>query len=125
MPNMNCQNKMNDNITTRNLMLRCYANKVAGQWQAFCIDLCLAAQGETFAEVREKLEAMILEYVYDALAGEDREYAGQLLNRKAPFNQIATYHLYQWMHHFGMFKNGIHRLFNESLPLTPQSPLHS
>lgn len=115
----------NGKIRARNLMLRCYANKHGDQWQAFCIDLCLAVQGDSFPEVKQKLEHMMLEYVYDALAGEDREFAEQLLNRKAPFKQIATYHFIRLMHRFGLLRDGIHKLFKEPMPLVPQHHAHA
>ena len=114
-----------NNIRTKNLMLRCYANKDGDQWQAFCIDLCLASQGGGFPEVKQKLEHMMVEYVYDALAGEDREFAEQLLNRKAPFGQIATYHWIKLMHHLGIFRDGVHKLFKEPMPLVPQHHAHA
>ena len=102
-------------------MLRCYANKRGDQWQAICIDLCLAVQGDSFQEARQKLESMMLEYVYDALAGEDREFADQLLNRKAPFSQVATYYGIKLLHFFGFCRDGLHKLFKEPMPLVPQS----
>lgn len=112
-------------VLARNLILRCYANKHGDQWQAFCIDLCLAAQGDSFKEVKQKLDQMMLEYVYDALAGEDREFAEQLLNRKAPARQIATYHFIALMQRLGIFRDGIHKLFNESMPLVPKQHAHA
>jgi hypothetical protein len=115
---------MESDMRPGDLLLRCYANKHDGQWQAFCIDLSLAAQGEDFPEVKEKLESMIAEYMYDALAGEDREYAEQLLNRKAPFKQIATYYYYSLMYQTGVFRNGLHRLFKSPMPLVPQPAGH-
>jgi len=114
-----------DRIRTRELMLRCYANKHGDQWQAFCIDLCLAVQGDSFPEVRQKLEHMMVEYVYDALAGEDREFAEQLLNRKAPFSQIATYYCIRSLHLVGLCRDGIHKLFKEPMPLVPQHHSHA
>lgn len=114
-----------DKILARNLILRCYANMHGDQWQAFCIDLCLAVQGDSFPEVKEKLECMMEEYVYDALAGEDREFADQLLNRKAPVSQIATYHGIRLMHRLGIFRDGIHKLFKETMPLVPQRHSHA
>ena len=106
------------------LLLRCYANKHGNQWQAFCIDFSLAAQGDDFPEVRRKLEAMIGEHIYDALAGEDRQYAEQLLERRAPFKQVVTYYWYALMYHLGVFKDGIHRLFRAPMPLVPQTCAH-
>lgn len=108
-------------IYTRELMLRCYANKRGDQWQAFCVDLCLAVQGDSFQEVRQKLECLMVEYVYDALAGEDREFAEQLLNRRAPFSQVVTYHCIKLLHFFGLCRDGFHKLFKEPMPLVPQS----
>lgn len=112
-------------LNTRNLLLRCYANKRDDQWQAFCIDLSLAVQGETFPEVKQKLESMMLEYVYDALAGEDKEFAEQLLSRKAPLYQRATYHLIRVGHHVGLLRDGLHKLFKEPMPLVPQQHAHA
>ncbi len=108
-----------DKIRTKDLILRCYANKHGDQWQAFCIDYSLAAQGDSFQEVKYKLERMMSDYVYDALAGEDREFVGQLLTRKAPFSQFATYYWISLMHSIGFLRDGIHKLFKEAIPLVP------
>lgn len=114
-----------DKIRIRNLMLRCYANKQGDQWQAFCIDFCLAAQGDSLAEVKGKLESIMVEYVYDAMAGEDREFAEQLLNRRAPIDQYATYYVYKFLHKIGILHNGIHNVFKQMMPLEPQRHLHA
>ncbi|MDN5751784.1 MAG: hypothetical protein L0H15_00695 [Nitrosospira sp.] len=108
-------------MKSADLLLRCYANRKDGQWQAFCIDFSLAAQGDSFPDVRTKLETMIAEYIYDALAGEDREYADQLLHRKAPLRQIATYYYYALMYKIGAFGDGLHQLFKPAVPLVPQA----
>lgn len=104
----------------RELLLRCYANKDGDQWQAFCIDFCLAAQGNSAQEAQEKLFNMIAEYLYDAMAGEDKEYADQLLTRKASLMQIMTYYFYKIMFKFHLFKNGVHVLFKAPVPMVPQ-----
>ncbi len=101
------------------LVLRCYAAKDEGVWVASCIDLSLAAQGDSFEEVKGKLEAMIGEYVYDATVGEDREYADQLLNRKAHYPEIIKYHWYSLLLKLGTLKQDIRRLFTEAMPLAP------
>lgn len=74
------------------LLLRCYVEKAEGQWQAFCLDLCLASQADSQEEARDKLHAMIWEYVQDAVAGEDRAYASRLLSRPAPFRYWVKYY---------------------------------
>ena len=108
----------------RELLLRCYANKHDDQWQAFCIDFGLAAQGDSYEEVKAKLSDMIREYLYDALVGEDKEYAEQLLQRKAPFKQTATYYWYSVLYHLGVFRNEFHKLFKLPQALVPQNYLH-
>lgn len=106
-------------MKTGDLLLRCYAVKDDDQWIAFCIDLGLAAQGDTYEETKRKLHDMIHEYILDALDGEDKEYADQLLSRKAPLSQFVTYYFYKLMFKIGAFKNGAHKLFNQPVPLVP------
>ncbi len=103
----------------RELLVRCYANKYKDQWQIFCIDYCLAAQADTFEEALNKMKEMVGEYIYDATVGEDRKFAGQLLRRKAPLSQRATYHFYSLMHTIGVLKDGFHKLFRLPVPLVP------
>jgi hypothetical protein len=50
----------------------------------FCLDLCLAAQGDSFEEAQAKLDSMICTYVEDATVGEDRDFGADLLRRPAP-----------------------------------------
>lgn len=107
-------------MNPKQMILRCYAEKKDGIWQAFCIDLNLAVQGETRDEVRAKLHLQIVSYLYDALEGEDKEYAPQLLKRKAPIGFWAKYIFYKILINFRDAKNGINHIFNEiiQLPLT-------
>ena len=102
-----------------NLMLRCYAEYADNQWQAFCIDLCLAAQADTFEETESKLKSMVCEYVYDPLEGEDREYAGQSLARKSPLFYRLKYRFYVALSKVGVFKSEFRELFTVPLPLVP------
>ncbi|MBW2739134.1 MAG: hypothetical protein JRE64_09880 [Deltaproteobacteria bacterium] len=106
-------------MNPKQLILRCYAEKKDGIWQAFCIDLNLAVQGETRDEVRVKLQRQISSYLYDALEGEDKEYAPQLLSRKAPIGFRAKYAFYKILINFYKAKNGINHIFNEIIPLAP------
>lgn len=103
------------------LILRCYAERVGEQWQAFCLDFCLAAQGDTFQEVKQKLEGMIAEYVYDALSGEDKEYAEQLLTRRAPLYDWLKYYCYFALIKTGAFHEEVRRLINSPIPLEPSA----
>lgn len=101
------------------LLLRCYAECVDGQWQALCLDLCLAAQGERFQEVKRSLEDMILDYVRDAVVGVDRDFADVLLRRPAPLKYWLKFYFMVVMHRIGATKSRLHRLFIEPLPLVP------
>lgn len=101
------------------LLLRCYAECSEGQWQAFCLDLCLAAQGESFQEVKRSLEAMILDYVRDAVVGVDRDYADILLRRRAPLKYWLKYYSLFVLFKIGAMKNNFRRLFVEPFPLIP------
>lgn len=106
-------------LTPAKLLLRCYADRQGNTWQAFCIDLNLAAQGDTYEEVRRKLHLQIDEYVSDALTGEDREYADQLLDRPAPFSIRAKYYILKSLTLVKAVHLDICRLFTEVMPLTP------
>jgi hypothetical protein len=61
----------------------CFARGFPGQWEAFCVDLDLAVQGESFHEVQASLEGAIRDYVTTAReeAEPDRN---RLLDRRAP-----------------------------------------
>ena len=39
--------------------LRCFAERSEGVWVAYCLDLGLGAQADTFDEAKDKLEAQI------------------------------------------------------------------
>lgn len=105
----------------KQLVLRCYGEQKGKYWQAFCLDLNLAVQAGSFEEVQKKMNEQISSYLYDALEGEDCEYADQLLNRKAPFYFWIKYYTYMALCKFHAAKDGIcsiHRLFNQVMPLT-------
>jgi predicted RNase H-like HicB family nuclease len=99
------------------LILKCYAERDSGVWVAVCLDFNLAAQGESFDEVKAKIEAMIDEYVYDALVGEDKAYADQLLTRRAPIPVWLRYYFLKLKH--TIFNGAQDYLFNETMPLRP------
>lgn len=77
--------------------VRCYAKRSKGQWIAVCIDLCLAAQADSFGEAKAKLEAQINDYVHEAVTV-DREHARVLLTRKAPLANRIEYYLIAAIH---------------------------
>lgn len=104
------------------LILRCYAKKEGRQWCAYCLDLCLAAQAESFDSAKRKLESMIVEYIYDATVGEDKLYASSLLSRRASFVEWLKYYLIKLLCRIHQTKDGMYKLFPEVLPLIPAKP---
>jgi hypothetical protein len=106
-------------MTTRELILRCYCERSGDIWQAFCIDLNLATQGDSPEEVKRKLHEQINSFVYDALVGEDKEYAEQLLKRKAPLEFRLKYHCYKASDSINNTKDKICSTFNEIMPVGP------
>jgi len=79
-------------ISPVKLIVRCVAFKHSDQWQAFSLEFGLAAQADTFPEVKQKLHVMIRDYLDDALIGEDRGHAFELLNRRAAWWVYARYY---------------------------------
>jgi predicted RNA binding protein YcfA (HicA-like mRNA interferase family) len=110
-------------MKTGDLVLRCFAEKRGSQWQAFCLDLCLAAQADSFEESRAKLESMICSYVEDATVGEDREFGADLLRRSAPVWDWVRYYAYAV--YTCLMRHGVMRLFKEVLPLQPAPKCHA
>lgn len=112
---------MNNQLSPIQLTVRCFAEHKDGQWQAFSLELGLAAQGDSFPEVKRKLESMIVSYVQDAL-GEDREYALGLLTRRATWQVFAKYHLCSFVSSVaGLFGRSDELVyFREPLPLEPR-----
>lgn len=98
------------------LVLRCYAEKEHDVWIAVCLDFCLAAQGDSFVEVKTKLEAQIADYVHDALVGDDKAFAHQLLTRKAPLQFWARYY---WLKLKTSLFHTTGAFFDEVMPLKP------
>ncbi len=96
------------------LILKCFAEYDGESWSAICLDFTLAAQAETFEEAKNKLEVMIIEYVNDALSGEDRPYARQLLSRRAP---LSLWLQYYWMRVKNKLCHQPITIFNETMPL--------
>lgn len=111
-------------MKTKDLILRCYARKTEGQWVAVCIDLCLAAQAQSFHEAKKLLSEQITDYVEEALTV-DREFAAELLSRKAPLSQRFEYFMILASHKIHVAKDGIARVFKTNLPVHVGSRCHA
>ncbi|UHQ19506.1 hypothetical protein LVB87_15160 [Lysobacter sp. KIS68-7] len=105
------------------LILRCYAERSGDIWNAYCLDLSLGSQGDTYADARKKLDEQIEEFVQDVLTGEDRPHAVYLLSRRAPLPMWLKYYaikaLIVVIHAFGLHAPTSRKRFKEVLPLAP------
>lgn len=103
------------------LIVRCFAERRAdGVWQAFSIELGLAAQADSFPEVKQKLEAQIADYVYEALTI-DRAHADELLSRQASLQIRLKYMKLRMQLRMHQLKSGVACLFEEVLPMEPRA----
>lgn len=108
-------------VSPAELVIRCYAEKKDGVWLAFCVDLSLGAQGDSFDEVKRKLEAQIVEFVEDA-CGQDRPHAAAMFKRKAPLRFRIRYWWLALKLRWHTPKQPLPnraRSFKEALPLRP------
>lgn len=80
---------------TKNLL--CYAAGRAGDWEAICIDLDIAVQGQSFDEARALLQRSIDLYVEEAVK-EAPEEAARLLARTAPLWVRTTWAMTLFWH---------------------------
>lgn len=103
-------------MNPKQLIVKCYAEQEGEYWVAVCLNFNLAAQGDSFEEVKAKLEAMISEYVYDALEGEDKPYAAQLLSRTAP---LSLWIRYLFIKLKAVLCHTHDHIFDETMPLRP------
>lgn len=101
-----------------NLVLRCYAINEKDVWSAVCVDFSLAAQGDSFTDAKQKLNAQIVHYVKDAFTV-DREHADYLLKRRAPLAQRLTWYALLVRSNLHSLKSASARLFTQSLPVVP------
>lgn len=117
-------NASNADLSPVKLLVRCLIEEQRGQWQAFTLEFGLAAQADTENEAKAKLEAMIVSYLEDALVGEDRAHAQDLLNRKATWQVFAKYYFYLLTSYLANYitysKN--HTVYRQPMPL---APMHS
>jgi hypothetical protein len=98
-------------------VLRCLAFREGEQWVGVCLEFNLAAQGDSFAEVRHRLDAQIATYLREALAGPDREHAGYLLRRRAPLRYWLRYWLAGLAHRLHLRTRA--QDYESPLPLVP------
>ena len=78
---------------------RGYIKKEGDLYSGFCVDLTLAVQGNSYDEVVNKLNAVITDYVNEALTV-DFKHKEQLLNRKAGLSEYIKYYYIAFLSRF-------------------------
>jgi len=111
-------------LSPTGLIVHCLYEKKGGQWQAFSLQFGLAVQADSFEEARRKLESMVRTYVYDALVGEDRAHANELMSRRATLAVYVKYYSFLatsfLRHFFGAGANGsTSGTYDQPMPLMP------
>ncbi len=81
------------------LSVRCLLQKRGQVWQAFTLEYGLAVQGDSEKDVRARLDRVICSYVHDAVFGDEREYAEDLLLRRATRAIYVKYYAYKLLSH--------------------------
>ena len=74
------------------LVLGCYARRTGKRWYGVCLDLNLAAEADTFEELRAKINGMIVSYIDTVLDTDNRESIPELLCRRAPLRDWLIYY---------------------------------
>ena len=104
-----------------NGVLHCIIKNEGAYWSARCLDFTLYAVGETKAEAEDKLISEIQEYLYEAIEGKDKEFAAQLLLRRAPYQDWLKYYVISFLQNCKSFST----LFGQSFQTTvPHGPYH-
>jgi hypothetical protein len=99
------------------LILHCLGRKEGDQWIVMSLEFSLVAQADTLEEAQERLHSQITDYLTDALVGQDREHAAELLARRAPLKYRLIYWAARSVAHVRSLR--IVRTFREPMPLTP------
>lgn len=99
------------------LIVRCFAEREGNQWIACSLELGLAAQADSFPKAKQKLENQIFDYIKDALGGDDKQFAEQLLERKAPMWAYVRYYYLKTRIRSHMLANDMAKVFKETMPV--------
>jgi len=108
-------------VKSIDLVLKGYAKREDDVWVAVCLNYSLASQGNTVEEAMEKLMHQVQEYVFDAVAGDDKEHVKYLLTRSAPTSQWATFYWFKTLAKLNIAKEGFTQLFYRPVPF-PLAP---
>lgn len=99
--------------------LHIIVQKHDGYWSARCLDFTLYSVGNTAEEAKEKLAIEIDDFLYEAIEGQDKEFAVQLLLRRAPLRDWVIFHVVSLLQHCRVFSKWIGETFKQSVPHGP------
>ncbi len=71
-------------------VLRCFAEGRPGDWEAICLDLDIAVQGESFEEVYSSLNEAVTQY-FEAVQELPEDQRSRLLHRSVPLSVRLKY----------------------------------
>lgn len=104
------------NTSQKRYVVHCLVQRLSdSQWQAFSLEYGLAVQADSCPEAKNKLDVMIQSYLYDALVGEDRAHAHELLSRRAHWRMYLRYGLAYLQNTVDRQRSRDTKLFRESL----------
>lgn len=105
-------------MKTQNLFVRVYGERQHDQWTLMCLDYSLVVQADTLLEAKRKLNEQMRMYLRDALVGQDRAHAADLLLRRAPLRYWVKFYWHYTMMKFREARRT--RLAErETLPMVP------
>ena len=75
----------------QDVVLRGYVSGSGSDWQAICLDLDIAAQGQSMFEAKSILDSLVDDYLAEVRTLPDVDQK-RLLKRKAPLGLRLSYH---------------------------------
>lgn len=96
------------------IIVHCLLEQRGEVWQALSLEFGLAAQADTAEEAKAKLADMIADYLFDAMVGEDRDHATELLSRRAPLSAYLRYYWFKCVNWVGRA-----RAYERPIPVIP------
>jgi hypothetical protein len=97
------------------LILRCYGCKTGDKpFVGVCIDLNIAVQAESQAELRQKMNNAIVDYIDTVLDTEDKSSIPSLIYRRAPMRDFLIYYLIKIVVYVRQFPSNF--IFKEYIP---------
>ena len=100
-------------------LVHCLIERKGDLWLGYTLEFGLAAQAATETAVRCKLNEMIGSYLFDALCGEDRQHASELLNRRATLGVRIKYWLVRCLAPLFTRRSQQARTYDSGVPLGP------